>query len=220
MIKQTILCCALLSLLSCNSKPTANTNDLLEEKNTASTETPVDQNLVEDIENPKVEDNLSSFVPKNYEILLKEEGDINLDGLQDVILVLKQSYEDSRYEDTGESPQRPVLLLVRDSNGKLQQARRNDKTVYGIGDGGMMGDPFTSIAIKNGYFSFEHYGGSSWRWTHIVTYKYDKNENEWFLHKVGGDSFHASEPEKVETKVKSTKDFGKIKFEKFDIFKN
>ena len=81
-----------------------------------------------------------------------------------------------------------------------------------------MGDPFMGIKIKNGYFSVEHYGGSSWRWTRIITYKYSKQDKEWFLHKDGSESFHASEPQKVETKIKTTKDFGQIKFEEFDIY--
>lgn len=221
MIKITFFASCLIALISCNSKPAVEVNDLNDE--VPSTPQENVEAMATDETHSRVirqEDNLDKFIPTNYEILLKEAGDINLDGLEDLILVLKESNEDSRYEDTVNSPLRPVLLLIRDTSGKLQQAKRNDKTVYGIADGGMMGDPFNSITIKNGYFSFEHYGGSSWRWTHIITFKYDKTDNEWYLHKVGGDSFHTLETEKVETKVKSTKDFGKIKFEKFDIFKN
>lgn len=221
MIKITFFASCLIALISCNSKSSVEVNPFNDEVPAIQHEQ-VEEKTENESRSPitKQEDNLDKFIPANYEILLKEAGDINLDGLEDLILVLKESNEDSRYEDTVNSPLRPVLLLIRDTSGKLQQAKRNDKTVYGIADGGMMGDPFNSITIKNGYFSFEHYGGSSWRWTHIITFKYDKTDNEWYLHKVGGDSYHSSEPEKVETKVKSTKDFGKIKFEKFDIFKN
>jgi hypothetical protein len=75
------------------------------------------------------------------------------------------------------------------------------------------------IVIKNGYFSVEHYGGSAWRWTRIITYKYSKEENNWFLYKDGGESFNAGDPEKVEKTVRTTKDFGKVLFKDFDIYK-
>lgn len=83
-----------------------------------------------------------------------------------------------------------------------------------------MGDPFTGVTIKNGYFSVEHYGGSGWRWTRIVTFKYAPAEKNWFLFKDGGDSFHALDPEKVKTKISTVKNFGKVPFERFDIYKN
>jgi hypothetical protein len=34
----------------------------------------------------------------------------------------------------------------------------------------------------------------------------------WTLHKVGGDSFHVVEPEKVQTTVKTKADFGEVPF--------
>ena len=81
-----------------------------------------------------------------------------------------------------------------------------------------MGDPYVGITIKNSYFTFEHYGGSAWRWSKYITYKYDNSKNEWFLHKVGSESFHASEPDKVTTKTLTTKEFGTVKFEDYDIY--
>ncbi len=104
--------------------------------------------------------------------------------------------------------------------GTFKVVARNDNTVYCIDCGGMMGDPFQGITIKKGYFSVEHCGGSAWRWTRIITYKYSKAENYWFLYKDGSDNFHTSEPEKVECKIRTTKNFGKIPFDKFDIYKN
>ena len=35
-----------------------------------------------------------------------------------------------------------------------------------------------------------------------------------------GDSFHATDPDKRETKVLTIKDFGKVPFDKFDIYKD
>ena len=82
-----------------------------------------------------------------------------------------------------------------------------------------MGDPFVGITIKDGYFSVEHVGGSAWRWARIVTYKYSKDDKNWYLHKDRQESFHALDPKEVEARVLSTKDFGTKLFENFDIYK-
>ena len=162
---------------------------------------------------------LLEFVPKNYSILDTVSGDLNLDDIKDYILILKKNGEDSLSDFIENPEKRPLLILLRNKDNKLQLARKNNNTVYCVDCGGMMGDPFMGVTIKNGYFSIEHYGGSSWRWTRIITYKYNKQENEWFLHKDGSVSFHASDPETEETKIKTTKDFGRVKFENFDIYK-
>jgi hypothetical protein len=158
---------------------------------------------------------LSEFLPKNYSILDTASGDLNLDQIQDYILVLSRNGEDTLSSVVEHHEKRPLLILLGDQSNKLQLARRNDNTVYCFDCGGVMGDPYVGITIKNGYFSVEHYGGSAWRWTRIITYKYSKQDKEWFLHKDGSESFHALEPDKVESKIKTIKDFGKITFEQF-----
>jgi len=163
-------------------------------------------------------DELSVFVPEHYSILDTAAGDLNLDKKDDLILVLKRNGEDTLV-NTGE-PDRPLLILIRDNHNRLQQVRRNDNTVYCIGCGGIMGDPYVGIVIRNGYFSVEHYGGSAWRWTRIITYKYVAADQEWYLHKDGSESFHASEPDKIKTTIRTTRDFGNIKFEDFDIYED
>lgn len=163
--------------------------------------------------------NISEFIPANYSVLDTTSGDLNLDEIKDYILVLKKNGEDTLSNVNGDPENRPLLILLGEGNNKLKLAKKNENTVYCFDCGGMMGDPFVGITIKNGYFSVEHYGGSSWRWSRIITYKYSKKDNEWFLHKDGGESFHASEPEVTESNIRTTKDFGQVKFENFDIYK-
>ncbi|MCZ8169235.1 hypothetical protein [Flavobacterium sp.] len=167
-----------------------------------------------------IQNELESFVPKDYSILDTLSGDLNLDNIKDYILVLKKKGEETSSNVIDSPARRPLLLLLRDVNNKLQLARKNNNTVFCVDCGGMMGDPYMGLTIKNGYFSVEHYGGSAWRWTRIITFKYSKKENEWFLHKDGSQSFHATEPEKVESTMKTRKDIGRIKFEDFDIYKD
>jgi hypothetical protein len=162
---------------------------------------------------------LAKFIPDGYSILDTTRGDLNLDAYPDLIMVLKKDGEDSTSDVIDHPEPRPLLIFIGQSDGSLRLMGRNERAVYCVDCGGVFGDPFQGITIKKGYFSIEHYGGSGWRWTRIITFKYSKEDNYWFLHKDGGDSFHAAEPDKVETHVRTVKDFGKVCFDDFDIYK-
>lgn len=161
---------------------------------------------------------LAQFVPEGYTALDTTSGDLNLDQYSDMIMVLKKNGEDTTSEVVEHPEKRPLLILVGQADKTYKLAVRSDNAVYCIDCGGMMGDPFMEVIIKKGYFSIEHYGGSGWRWTRTITFKYAPTDNYWYLHKDGGDSFHATEPEKVTTKIKTTKDFGEVPFDQFDIY--
>lgn len=217
-LRTNIFICLLLTQFSCNQNPKQeNTTAKTTESLTTTGNLPEIEAIKQDIDN--LPNELLEFVPTNFSVLDTVSGDLNLDLKNDYILVLKKNGEDSLSNVVDNPERRPLLILLRDKDNKLQLVRRNDNTVYCIDCGGMMGDPYMGITIKNGYFSVEHYGGSALRWTNIITFKYSKQANEWFLHKDGTDIFHASEPEKVESKIRTTKDFGNVKFEEFDIYK-
>lgn len=161
---------------------------------------------------------LAQFVPEGYTAIDTSYGNLNLDQYQDMIMVLKQNGEDTA-SDVDNPEKRPLLVLVGQPDNSFQLAARNDNVVLCINCGGAMGDPFTGVTIKNGYFSAEHYGGSAWRWTHIITFKYSPADKNWFLHKIGYESFHALNPKEATSRTETTKDFGTLPFEKFDVYK-
>ncbi|WP_462267373.1 hypothetical protein [Mucilaginibacter sp.] len=164
--------------------------------------------------------NLKSFIVKGYEALNLTLGDLNRDAYPDAILVLYKIGEEKTSDVIAHPEKRPLLVLTGQANKTYKLAARSDNAVYCVDCGGQMGDPFTGVTIKNGYFSVEHYGGSGWRWTRIVTFKYDPVQKSWFLFKDGGERFHAISHEQGKTQVKTVKDFGKVPFEKFDIYKD
>ncbi|MFN7311843.1 MAG: hypothetical protein ACK5UI_00010 [Bacteroidota bacterium] len=164
---------------------------------------------------------LKPFIPKGYTFLYAQNGDLNLDGIADVLLVIEfnnQAVVNDSTEAEMDQGTRPLLLLTRDSLNQLNLVMRNDNTVLCKECGGVWGDPFQGIAVKNGYFSVEHYGGSNWRWTSIITYKFNKQKGDWFLHKVGSESYSIFDPDKVETEIKTVNDFGVIKLEDYNIY--
>jgi hypothetical protein len=164
--------------------------------------------------------NLKNFIPKGYEALDLTKGDLNRDTYPDAILVLYRKGEEKTSDVIDHPEKRPLLVLIGQANKTYKLAARSDNAVYCVDCGGQMGDPFTGVTIKNGYFSVEHYGGSGWRWTRIITFKYSPTEKNWFLHKDGGERFHAISHEEVKTPVKTVKNFGKVPFNKFDIYKD
>ena len=159
--------------------------------------------------------NLRQFIPTEFSILDSASGDINKDGINDLVLILKNNYEKFNSDTT-----RPLLLLKGNKVGQYKLIARNDSTVLCMGCGGVFGDPYQGITIKNGYFSIEHYGGSSWRWTRIITFRYDLKTNQFVLHRDAGQSWHTSDPNKTTENIFSKEDFNKLTFDKFSYSKN
>jgi hypothetical protein len=90
-----------------------------------------------------------------------------------------------------------------------------------VDGGGMMGDPYQGLVIKNGYFSVELYGGSRYRWARTVTFKYAPADSTWYLHKDGHESYDTmDESQKSKTKIYTVKNFGKVAFDQFDVYKD
>lgn len=153
-----------------------------------------------------------SFVRPPFVLLDSASGDIDRDGRRDMILVLKHKNEEL-YGDTT----RPLLLLRRLANGYFSLVGRNDNVVLCRNCGGVFGDPHEGVTIKNGYFSVEHYGGSRFRWTRIITFRYDTRQRKFMLHKDAGVSYDNTDPDKKAGEDTYRKnDFGKVAFTEYD----
>jgi hypothetical protein len=156
-------------------------------------------------------DPLRQFIQSGYSILDSAKCDLNKDGNADYIMILKSDSEET-FPDTTRS----LIVLMGKKNGTLEIFAKNDKIVSCRGCGGVFGDPYSGITIRDNYFSIEHYGGSSWRWTRIITFKYDFKLRKIFLHKDAGDSFHVSNPDKIEFNTYNKESWSKVEFEKYN----
>ncbi len=152
-----------------------------------------------------------NLVPPGFTILDSASGDINRDGLRDYVVILKNDDE----EEIGDTT-RPLLLITGRAGGSFQLAERNDNVVMCKNCGGAFGDPYAAIVIKNNYFSIEHYGGSNWRWTRVITFRYDAKTKNFLLHRDAGTSWHNSNIEKTEEHVYRKQDFGKKVFSRYN----
>jgi hypothetical protein len=157
---------------------------------------------------------LLPFVPKGYQVLDFAVGDLDRDGRADAVLVLKKPDENEPKD--GEDVPRPLLLLVRQADGRLKQARRNDRLVYCATCGGMMGDPYQGIEVAPGRFTVTHYGGSAWRWSAVYSFAYDAAKKDWFLDREESGSFHASDPAEGTNLTITRTELGDVPIGSFD----
>lgn len=163
---------------------------------------------------------ISAFVPPTYELMDSVSGDLNNDGNVDVLVLLRTIGEDTLLQLEENYIKRPLLILTGKADGTFKLAARNDNAVYCRECGGAFGDPYASINIEGNSFTISHYGGSSWRWSREITFSYSAKEKDWLLFRDGGEEFNVADPEKVTSSYRTSADFGKVLFVKFDIYQD
>lgn len=138
---------------------------------------------------------LAPFVPKSMAILDAVKGDLNADGRPDAILILKNPKE-AESGDVENQVKRPLLVLVRSTQGKLQLAKRNDDLIMCYHCGGVFGDPYAETTLQNNAFTVSFYGGSRNRWGYDYTFQYQPATQNWVLVKEVMLSHDTLEPDK------------------------
>jgi hypothetical protein len=154
-----------------------------------------------------------SFISKEYEMLDYITGDINNDKRQDALLVLKQKGEDSADTDL----KRPLLVLIRQTNGQLMKVVQNDSAILCLHCGGIFGDPYESIDTTKNGFIINFYGGSSWRWSCNYTFTFNPVKKNWLLTLQEESSYHNTEIDKTQKDITIEKEeLGNISIESFN----
>lgn len=128
---------------------------------------------------------IKSFIPLGYKLLDLVSGDLNEDGFVDFAIVLKNQNEDNNGDAL-----RPLLLITGSKHNKLTLRERNDSVVLCKNCGGIFGDPFQSVTIKEGVLSVKHNVGSSWRWGRTISFIYDIALEEFVLNSDIKVSYH------------------------------
>ena len=171
--------------------------------------------LGQETETVKVPAEVKRFVKDLSIPIALESADLNGDGRKDYILVLERA--NPEMDDDGfPINQRPLLILVRGQDGKLTEAKRNEKIVSCSECGGSQGDPFQGFDVGPNTFTVKHSGGSGMRWSSHWIFNYSKADQTWRLVRSEVETFSSGDPEKVDKKVKRPEDFGKIDIADFD----
>ncbi|WNJ17059.1 hypothetical protein [Pontibacter sp. G13] len=161
---------------------------------------------------PQISSLVNAQMPDSLQVVNVTEGDLNRDQWTDFVVVFKPKPHGEEFDPWQEGTHLVWMITGRGAD-TYEIAAQSEHVALCTHCGGMMGDPFQDVAIKRGYVSFEHYGGSSWRWTRIITFKWDADTQDWWLHKDGGDYYHSGDPEAtLETTINTVEDFGRIRF--------
>jgi hypothetical protein len=167
---------------------------------------------------------IARFVPGGFQALDFAVADLDADGREDAVLILRRTNEDD--PKNGEA-RRPLLILIRQADKRLVQAKRTEQLVYCRACGGMLGDPYQGLAAARGRFTVDFAGGTaSSHWAVAYTFAYDAAVKDWLLEqeKNAGDDrnddFPESDGEGDErsgwTNVLTRRQLGDIPLERFD----
>lgn len=161
---------------------------------------------------------LKQFVAKGESLLDFAFADLNGDGRKDAVFIVEPKNGDENARLNGDDEGiRTLKIALRSTNGSLKIVKANGKVAFCRSCGGVFGDPFDGLAASNKGFSVSHYGGSSWRWTFTSSFAYSRRDATWQLISVEQSSFHASDPDNIESKTfRPPRDFGKIDIADFD----
>ncbi|MEQ1645659.1 MAG: hypothetical protein ABL959_19575 [Pyrinomonadaceae bacterium] len=156
------------------------------------------------------------FIDKDMSALACESADLNGDGTKDYILVVETA---ASANDRNSEDDRTLIIITRETDGKLKRAKSNDNVVYCRGCGGAFGDPFDSVEVRKNSFTVVNYGGSAWRWSESYTFNYSRIDKTWQLVKSVSDSFNTLAPKTLKRKIRTPKNFGKVDIADFNTSK-
>lgn len=114
-----------------------------------------------------------NLVSKQYRSIKEVEGDLDKDGLAEKAVV----YNMPGNEDEGAGIDRELVIFKKEGAAWVIW-QRSVNAVGNSKDGGMMGDPFEGIEIKNGLLLIRQSGGSSWKWSHTDKYRFQNGSFE------------------------------------------
>lgn len=174
----------LLGISSCSESPEKET--AAKEEQTTS-ETTVDEPEASNIELKK---NPSDYLPKGFIQVEKMEGDLNKDGMNDCVLLIKGTKKEMivEVEDQGklDRNRRGIIVLLKHEGGYEQLVKNESCFSSENEDGGVYFPPELSLAIKKGNLLVEYGHGRYGYWSytfrhsngHMELIGYDNSENQ------------------------------------------
>lgn len=105
-------------------------------------------------------------------ILATTHGDLDNDGQPEKVSVFDNG------TDAGMGTEREIHIYKKNEN-TWKLWHKSIGAVMPSSAGGMMGDPFESIQIKNRALVIKHFGGSRDKWEY--THRYRWQDNDWYL---------------------------------------
>ena len=159
---------------------------------------------------PAPDSELSAFLPPGTSLRLAERGDIDGDGDQDVVIVVETSDGDAARQP------RPLLLLRRDADGRLQRTIESPRAINCRRCGGMVGDPLQGIRIEPGALTLRFEAGSRELWSSEFQFTPMPGGDAWRLSGVTHRGFDRANGGKSAERTLSREEIGEVSLASFD----
>jgi hypothetical protein len=143
-------------------------------------------------------------IPKNYVIIDSIRGDLDSNNGNELVVLYNTSSKNADSENVLRE-----LIIYKLNNKKWKKWKSSKQAVYGSKEGGIMGDPFRSIEIKNKILLINQSGGSSWKWTYTDKYCFQNGA----LYLIGYSSF-SGRPCDYWTAIDYNLNTGRLNFKK------
>lgn len=142
-------------------------------------------------------------------------GDINQDGIKDKIVVYKNLKKETDFEQ--EHFQLPIKIYKGVKNNNYEIWYENDLLLYDNNQT-CVSEGYSNIVIKNNYFTIESQSCYDYNILISIYMTFKVVKGKIFLHKYSEEYFDKSNHQKkVPSKFLTSKNFGKIEFNKVSI---
>ena len=135
---------------------------------------------------------ITDFIPKGYKIFEKISGDLNKDGLDDCVLIIKATRKDglvkNSFDKVVDRNRRGIIILFTEKDGYKLASKNYNCFSSENEDGGVYFAPYLSIDIRNSKL-FVHYAhGRYGYWEYCFRYQ----DSDFML--IGYESFGSQGP--------------------------
>ena len=109
--------------------------------------------------------------PEGWKILDKAKGSYGDEGYRYLFVIYQSKKPKYDPEMEWEQRERKLTVIKEYRDGNYEVVAENENAVLREEEGGVWGDPYESIKVKNGKFILTFYGGSGWRWWECYTFR-------------------------------------------------
>jgi hypothetical protein len=108
-----------------------------------------------------------SFIPAGYIVFDTATAGFDTDGQKDIAIAAMQ-------KDMPDSSRYPVVL--KNNNNTYIASSKCNAAILCRGCAGVFGDPHAGISLSKNVLAINHYGGSAWRWTNNISFRFQNNQ--------------------------------------------